>query len=622
MPQAVYVIGAVLGFGFIVFIHELGHFLAAKLSGVKVKAFSLGFPPTVLHKKVGETDYRLGLIPVGGYVSMLGEEPGESGAAEDPRALNNAPRWKRAIIFLAGVGMNVLSAIVIYLIASTVGIEVTSPVVGGTAALSPARTAGLLPGDRILSIDGDSVESYEAHQWMVTYGGINDPKHKFEVRIKDRDEPVMIASTRGGSGLPQLGIIPPVLTKLGELRKGCPAAAAGLRQGDTIVAVNGTPVRFLDPCDELLRPLLDQPFTLTVERPTATVEIGATRSTGPQTERVDIQVDPQAIRQPDYGFTPLPRIGRVLDDSAAQTAGIEVGDYIVQIGSARHPEHREITRIIQAGGGNPIAIQVWRGGKIIDLQATPRRDDGLGYILLGVAFGTEPEKPSLVRAGKAGAATDAGIPDGSRIVSVAGKDTGTWERLVNQLDEAGGRPVEVTFQAPGGTDTQTVTVTPRMAPPDTFFVGADIASDGVLSEQLILSNPLKALGYGLTRIQRVVGLQYVTIKGMFTRQVKATQLMGPVRIGVAFYQTAEAGWGRFFSFLGVVSVAIALLNVMPLPPLDGGQVMFLVVEAISRRPIPQKVRLAVSGVGIVLLLGVVGLAFFNDGMWVLKELGR
>ena len=119
-----------------------------------------------------------------------------------------------------------------------------------------------------------------------------------------------------------------------------------------------------------------------------------------------------------------------------------------------------------------------------------------------------------------------------------------------------------------------------------------------------------------------MALQYVTFKGMATRQVKTKELMGPLQIGVAFYKTASAGWGHFFSLLGVVSVAIALLNIMPVPPLDGGQITLLLIEAVAGRPIPRKVRAAIMGTGLVLLLGVVGLALFNDGLWALNELAR
>jgi len=620
MPQIVYVIGAVLGFGFIVFIHELGHFLAAKFSGIKVKAFSLGFPPTVLHRQIGETDYRLGLIPIGGYVVPLGEDPDDPEAKDDPRAIHNAPKWKQVAILSAGVFMNVLSAMVIYLVASTVGVDVTSPVVGGTSDPSPARAAGLQPGDRIESIDGDAVESFEAIRLMATYGGINDPRHRFEVRIAGRDDPVMMASTReGGKGLPQLGIFPPWLTRMGELDKGCAAEKAGLRRGDRIVAVNGTPVRFAGHCSELIRPLLDRPFTLTVERPTATVEIGA-RRTGPQIERIEIAVDPAAIREPHYGLTPLPWISRVVNGSAAEAAGLKSGDTIVEIAGRRHPRSQDISQAIQASGGKPIPIRVWRDGETVDLEATPQMDETLGYLLLGIVYGVSPDEAILVQAGRTGPATDAGIPDGSRIVEVNRKHTGDWAEVFAQLDKAGGEPVEVAFRAPGADQMQTVTVTPRMAPPQTFFAGVTL--DENLTEELKLSNPLKAIGYGLTKIKRVVALQYVTLKGMTTRQVETKELMGPLRIGVAFYQTASAGWGHFFSLLGMVSVAIALLNIMPVPPLDGGQITLLLVEAAARRPIPRKVRAAIIGTGLVLILCVVGLALFNDGIWAFRELVR
>jgi regulator of sigma E protease len=154
---------AILLFGILIFVHELGHFIFAKLSNVKVLKFSIGFGPKIIGRKIGETEYVISALPLGGYVKMFGEEPGdEVPQADASRAYNNQPLRKRAMILLAGPLFNVLLTFIIYTGLLVAGMEVPvpdlrnlMPVVDEVIAGSPAETGGLQKGDRILSI-GDS----------------------------------------------------------------------------------------------------------------------------------------------------------------------------------------------------------------------------------------------------------------------------------------------------------------------------------------------------------------------------------------------------------------------------------------------------------------------------------
>ncbi len=169
--------------GVVIFVHELGHFLAARSVGIRVLAFSLGYPPNLLRRKVGHTEYRIGVIPLGGYVRMAGmiDE-----GLEGEEALTGAP-WEyvskntiqKLWVMGAGVLMNFLLAVVLYtLIAAVEGIpEPAGPVVGGISPGSPAEEAGLLVGDRILSIDGVPIETWEDLTANV------HPKPEQEVRV-------------------------------------------------------------------------------------------------------------------------------------------------------------------------------------------------------------------------------------------------------------------------------------------------------------------------------------------------------------------------------------------------------------------------------------------------------
>jgi regulator of sigma E protease len=173
------IIAFIFVFGLLVFVHELGHFLAAKWMGVTVKAFAFGFPPTLFKRKVGDTEYKINAIPLGGYVSLLGEEDegvetdGQTSTVNDPKSLVSKEPWQIVLIMIAGVFMNIVLAIVLFFFCYLVGFQ---PIIEGSADFtgikndmqvkisdvekdSPAEKAGLQKSDIILSVDGKNVYS-------------------------------------------------------------------------------------------------------------------------------------------------------------------------------------------------------------------------------------------------------------------------------------------------------------------------------------------------------------------------------------------------------------------------------------------------------------------------------
>lgn len=157
------IIATIVVLGLLIFVHEFGHFLLAKLLGVKVQAFSLGFPPTLLRKKWGETEYRLSIIPLGGYVKLMGENPDDPvPPGEEHRSFSHHPLWHRALIVLAGPGFNLLFAVVaLTLIFAFSGIPYVLPRVGEVMPDSPAAQAGLKKDDLVTAIDGRPIERWE-----------------------------------------------------------------------------------------------------------------------------------------------------------------------------------------------------------------------------------------------------------------------------------------------------------------------------------------------------------------------------------------------------------------------------------------------------------------------------
>jgi len=156
------IVSVVILLGVLIFVHEFGHFLAAKYSGVGVLKFSLGFGPKLIGRKWGETEYLLSLIPLGGYVKLLGESPDDVLSPEDEgRSFLKQPVWKRIIIVAAGPVFNILFAILIFTVVYMTGVPVLSSMVGGVEKGSVAYQAGIKEGDSILAINGRKISQWE-----------------------------------------------------------------------------------------------------------------------------------------------------------------------------------------------------------------------------------------------------------------------------------------------------------------------------------------------------------------------------------------------------------------------------------------------------------------------------
>jgi len=230
--------------GILVFIHELGHFIVAKLSGVGVLKFSLGFGPKLLGIKRGETEYLISALPLGGYVKMVGESTGEEVSQEDSeKSFANKPISKKAAIVVAGPIMNLVLAFMLLPLIYLIGIQIPAyldrePMVGYVVKGEAADKAGLKKGDIILSIDGRQIKNWEGLNNTI----ISSPGSLLTLRVKRDGEikeialtPEASSQTGGGIG----GFYPPTSPTIGGLAKGLPAERAGLKLNDTILAVDG-----------------------------------------------------------------------------------------------------------------------------------------------------------------------------------------------------------------------------------------------------------------------------------------------------------------------------------------------------------------------------------------------
>ena len=189
-------LATIIVLGVLVFVHELGHFLMAKLFGVRVDAFSLGFPPKLLHKKIGDTDYRLSVVPLGGYVKLFGENPKDEVPPElQPVSFSHHPLWHRFLIVLAGPTFNLIfAALALTMVFTFSGVPYLTTEIGGVKEGSPAAQAGLQKGDQVLSVGGQAVNRWEHLSAKIRESG--EQPLTLSVRRGDRDFQVQVAPQR------------------------------------------------------------------------------------------------------------------------------------------------------------------------------------------------------------------------------------------------------------------------------------------------------------------------------------------------------------------------------------------------------------------------------------------
>lgn len=240
--------------GVIVFVHELGHFLAAKLFGVRVETFSLGFGKRLLGITHGGTDYRISLLPVGGYVKMAGENPMDQPSGKPDEFLSK-PRWQRFIIAIAGPFMNAVLAVGL-LIPVYMRQYPRNPVLDQAAVVaevepgSPAAAAGLAPRDKIVAIDGAQNPTWET-VFLKTAVSVDHPLAVTIERNGKRIQTQLTPRSDGPDNPPLVGLAPEEPARFGKISPNSPAERAGVKPGDRVLAVNGKPV--LDPGNLIAR---------------------------------------------------------------------------------------------------------------------------------------------------------------------------------------------------------------------------------------------------------------------------------------------------------------------------------------------------------------------------------
>jgi regulator of sigma E protease len=262
--------------GSVVLFHEFGHYLAAKAFGITVEVFSVGFGPRLWGFTTRGTEYRLSWVPLGGYVKLRGETASEDGSLPDPGDMMAHSRLQRFIVFVMGAVFNLATAFGLTALIFMKGVQEPAylyepPVVGEIDADSPAKEAGIVTGDRILSFGGKPVANWKDLQVQI----LLNPRQTLEV-VLDRGGRTIttrlsILATTNDVG--RMAIFPDTGVLVGGLQPGWPAEKAGLRKGDRVVAIDGVPMRSVNAVFEAIQGAAGKPLRFTLDRQGQSLEV-------------------------------------------------------------------------------------------------------------------------------------------------------------------------------------------------------------------------------------------------------------------------------------------------------------------------------------------------------------
>jgi regulator of sigma E protease len=301
-----------------------------------------------------------------------------------------------------------------------------------------------------------------------------------------------------------------------------------------------------------------------------------------------------------------PVVGYVAPDSAAAKAGINEGDRVVQVDDKVNPTWEDIAIREVASAGRPMHVAVERGGSRLTFTVTPVFDERSG---IGVAGWAEEAEIEVAKVFPDMEAAKVGIQPGDILVSVDGQRILSTPKLHDVIHAANGNPVDVVYKR-NGKDHQV-----RITPQKTKMDGQERWMIGVQLEQRMEITQLpfqQAMRESIRQNYKSAGLIYKMLEGIVERRISSKSLEGPIRIAQLSGDAAREGAASFIGLMAMVSLNLAIFNLLPIPILDGGVILLLLIEMIMRRDLSLSVKEAVIKVGFVFLMAVVMFVLYND----------
>ncbi|MBC7371506.1 MAG: RIP metalloprotease RseP [Bdellovibrionaceae bacterium] len=536
-----YAVPFVVLLGILIFVHEFGHFIVARLCGVRVEVFSLGFGKKIFQYKRGDTNFCISIIPLGGYVKMFGDQPGVEVSEEEKKySFTHKTVLQRIAVVLAGPLMNFFFAIFVFFLVASIGEDFRSPVVGDLTSETKAFASGFRPGDRILAVNGSHVRTWDEFENKladihnsqamidVEHVGSNE-KTSLKVDVTSKPNPNVLSTDPTVGEIE--GLSPLSKATLVGVRRDSPLAAVGLKSGDRVTAINGEKVAYLRDLESILEK----------QDPTNILQLDVERmplEENAKSEVMNLSLAPIGIKKFTTETLKLESadlyLGTILKGTPAQAAGLMSGDRIVQINDSKIEKWDDVITNVKAYDGNgEIKVQVLREGEVLKMNIIPK------MISQMTSNGTEDKRYTI------------GIAP-----------------FINYAN------------------------------PELIKISA--------------ANPIEAIKTGTQRTLDVSAMTVMSFVRLFQGKVSSKNIGGVISIGQAASETFKIGISPFLRMMGLISVNLFILNLLPIPVLDGGQLLFFTIEGLKGAPISMKKMEILQQVGLVLLMSLMVFALFND----------
>ncbi|MGE0763945.1 MAG: RIP metalloprotease RseP [Bdellovibrionales bacterium] len=528
--------------GLLIFVHELGHFLVAKFFKVRVETFSLGFGRKILQYKRGDTNYCVSLIPLGGYVKMYGDDPSKDVPESEKRhSFLHKPVAQRIAIVLAGPLMNLFFAFFLFLAIGLIGEPQIGNYLGDIETTSRAYEAGFRSGDKIISIDGKSIESWPEAKAMIN-AGTNQKMH-FVVQRENSSEQAEISVT------PVLGENENILSKQSQV---------GVIEG------------------------LDS-------------------------------------------LSYAPMIGVIGTTSAAAKAGLKSLEVVTHVNDHEILTWRDFEYFMLAdiaAGKLPLKLKVQAYGNddkpvtrdvVFEAAASTKNLNELGL---------ETAQLYLWKVKRGSPAEKAGLKSGDRVIAVDEQKIEAWSHVIESVKKYNPDRTAPVFTFRRGDEEIKAAITPEL----TALIdhrGKDERrfTIGIVSG-MMQTNPRpvlykakgagELLSLGVRRTVETSSMVVMSIVRLIQGDVSARNIGGIISIGRFANQSYEAGLVQFLKMMALISVNLFLLNLLPVPVLDGGHLVFFSIEALQGAPLSMRKMEIAQTVGLVLLMSLMAFALFND----------
>ena len=646
------------GLGFVIFVHELGHFLVAKACGVKCEKFFLGFDIAglkLLSVRRGETEYGIGILPLGGYVKMLGQDDNPAAAAAEAQRARAAmasgdlppepvagphPAWdprsypaqsvpKRMAIISAGVIMNVIFAMLMASLAFWLGVREMTCEISSVRPGGAAWRAGLRTGDQILAVGSNRDPVFNDLRYGVTVASVERGLAFTVRRPADGSTREVTLFPDIDLGAPTIGVTNPLsLTVPADIGKGLSGAAAlaepPLAGGDTIRTIDGQPVGSYAELIAALAAARDRPVTLTVER-------RPNDQAAPQS--IEVVLPAQPIRATGIALTPA-AVTAVQEDSPAAAAGIAAGERLVSIAGAEPGDPLTLAqRLLARAGAETMLTVSGTDGSTREVALVPRPvtwidnqanwpASPVSLPAIGVALAIEPLVADVVAESPA---ARAGIVAGDRLVRARfhapdeqeaddewvplDEPPSNWPAVVAILQRLpAGTTLEVEVRGAAGE--RRVTLAPEPSP-DGHVVDRGLVFEPIYT--LVRAGSfLGAIRKGIRQAGQDLSLVSGFLRKLTSNQISPRLLGGPIEIAKQAGRSAEEGFSRLLLFLTTLSANLAVVNFLPIPVLDGGHMVFLVYEWLRGKPPSEGVVVALSYLGLALILSLMMFVFGLD----------